>query len=289
MRDLFTFGLDDLVTTERLIMIVQALLIFLVGWLVARAVSALVWRLSHRKTTPQGAMLLRRVVFYPLIMLTVMAFLNQLGFKLGVLLGAAGILTVAIGFASQTSASNLISGLFLIVERPFVVGDIIQIEGITGEVLSVDLLSVKLRTFDNLYVRVPNESIIKSRVTNNTFFPIRRYDMKIGVAYKEDLERVRNILLDVAEANPLVLVDPRPLFIFLGFGDSSLDMQFSVWGARENYLEVRTQMHLQVKAAFDAHGIEIPFPHRTFYTGSECGPLPVKLVDDKTLEQDKAT
>ncbi len=278
MSDVLNFGLADLVTLDRLIAIVQAAFIVLIGWLIARTVSALVWRIAQRRSTAQGAMLMRRLVFYPLILLTLMAALNQLGFKLGVLLGAAGILTVAIGFASQTSASNLISGLFLIVERPFVVGDVIQVEGITGEVLSVDLLSVKLRTFDNLYVRVPNESIIKSRVTNNTYFPIRRYDMQVGVAYKEDLDRVRGILMEVADANPLVLIDPRPLFIFQGFGESSLDMQLSVWAKRENFLEMRNQMHLQVKAAFDAHGVEIPFPHRTFYTGSECAPLPVRLV-----------
>jgi hypothetical protein len=87
--------------------------------------------------------------------------LHQAGLKLGVLPGAAGILTVAIGFASQTSASNLISGLFVIAERPFVVGDIIRVAETTGEVLSVDLLSVKIRTFDNLYVRIPNEGIIR--------------------------------------------------------------------------------------------------------------------------------
>jgi small-conductance mechanosensitive channel len=280
MKDLLNFGLTDLITAERLIAVVQAALILFFGWLVARTVSALVHRVTSRRSTPQGAMLVRRLVFYPLMLLFVMGALNQLGFKLGVLLGAAGILTVAIGFASQTSASNLISGLFLIVERPFVIGDVIQIEGLTGEVLSIDLLSVKLRTFDNLYVRVPNESIIKSRVTNNTFFPIRRYDLKVGVAYKEDLDRVRRILLEVAEANPLVLIDPKPLFIFLGFGDSSLDMQFSVWATRENFLEMRNQMHLQVKAAFDRHGVEIPFPHRTLYAGSETTPLPVRLVGE---------
>lgn len=280
MRELLNFGFEDLMTVERLLMVLRAVLILFFGWLIARTASAVVWRLTRRRSTLQGAMLLRRMVFYPLLLLTLMAALNQLGFQLGVLLGAAGILTVAIGFASQTSASNLISGLFLIVERPFVVGDVIQIEGLTGEVLSVDLLSVKLRTFDNLYVRVPNESIIRSRVTNNTFFPIRRYDLQVGVAYKEDLERVRRILFEVAGANPLVLIEPRPLFIFQGFGDSSLDMQFSVWAKRENYLEMRNQIHLQVKAAFDAHGVEIPFPHRTFYTGSECAPLPVRLVKD---------
>ena len=88
------------------------------------------------------------------------------------------------------------------------------------------------------------------------------------MAYKEDLERVRDLLEEVADRNPLVLTEPAPLFIFKGFGESSLDMQFSVWAKRENWLEMRNQMHLEVKAAFDAAGVEIPFPHRTFYTGS---------------------
>ncbi|RXM22074.1 mechanosensitive ion channel, partial [Citrobacter sp. AAK_AS5] len=90
--------------------------------------------------------------------------------------------------------SNLISGLFLVMERPFVVGDVITVDDVTGEVLTIDMLSTKLRTFDNLYVRMPNETIIKSRVTNLTHFPIRRIDLRLGVAYREDLARVRAVL-----------------------------------------------------------------------------------------------
>jgi small-conductance mechanosensitive channel len=197
-------------------------------------------------------------------------------------LGAAGILTVAIGFASQTSASNLISGLFVIAERPFVVGDVIRIEGTTGEVLSVDLLSVKIRTFDNLYVRIPNESIIKSQITNLTHFPIRRLDMQIGVAYKEDLERVRRIVFDVADKNPDCLEEPPPLYIFQEYGDSALAFQFSVWAKRENFLELKNSMHLDIKSAFDEQGIEIPFPHRSLYSGALTDPFPVRIVDGQT-------
>lgn len=278
VNELFDIGLSDIVTTKRLLAILHAAIIFVVGWSLARLIGAAVLRVVSRRATPQGAMLLRRVVFYALFLLVVIATLNQLGFQLGVLLGAAGILTVALGFASQTSASNLISGLFLIAERPFVVGDIITVEDVTGEVLTIDLLSIKLRTFDNLYVRVPNEMIIKSRITNLTHFPIRRFDMQVGVAYKEDLEKVRRVLFQVADRNPLCLDEPRPLFIFKGYGDSALEMQFSVWAQREQWLEMRNQLHLEVKAAFDAEGIEIPFPHRTLYTGSETEPFPVRLA-----------
>ena len=289
MPEWLNFGLQGEITHERIVMVVRASLFLFVAWLIARAVSAAVSRIVAPRTSPQSAMLIRRLSYYPIIILGLMGALNQLGFHLGVLLGAAGLLTVAIGFASQTSASNLISGLFLIAERPFVVGDIIEVEGTTGEVLSVDLLSVKLRTFDNLYVRVPNETIIKTRVINKSHFPIRRFDMQVGVAYKEDLEHVRRVLMEVADLNPLVLEEPAPLFIFTGFGDSSLDMQFSTWAQRESWLEMRNMMHMEVKAAFDRAGIEIPFPHRTLYAGSVTDPFPVRLGDGPRPRESRET
>lgn len=226
----------------------------------------------------QRTMILRRVTFYVVAGLFAASALMELGFDLGVLLGAAGILTVALGFASQTSASNVISGLFLLGERPFSVGDVIRVAGTTGEVLSVDLLSVKLRTFDNLFVRIPNETMIKSEVTNLRRFPIRRLDLQVGVAYKEDLRRVREILMDVADRHPLCLEEPAPIIIFQGYGDSSINHQFSVWAATDNYLELRNSIPLDIKEAFDDKGIEIPFPHRTLYTGAETEPLPVEVI-----------
>jgi len=208
----------------------------------------------------QRAVIIRRASFYGIAGLFTASALMELGFDLSVLLGAAGILTVAIGFASQTSTSNVISGLFLLGERPFAVGDIIRVGGPTGEVLSVDLLSVKLRTFDNLFVRIPNETMVKSEVTNLRRFPIRRIDLQVGVAYKEDLREVRDVLMQVADRNPLCLEEPQPLIIFQGYGDSSINHQFSVWAKTENFLDLRTSIRVEIKEAFDEHGIEIPFP-----------------------------
>jgi len=237
----------------------------------------------------QRTMLLRRIPFYAIAGLFGASALMELGFDLGVLLGAAGILTVALGFASQTSASNVISGLFLLGERPFSVGDVIRVNGTTGEVLSIDLLSVKLRTFDNLYVRIPNETMIKSEVTNLLGFPIRRVDLQVGVAYKEDLREVREVLLDVADRNPLCLEEPAPLIIFQGYGDSSINHQFSVWAKTENFLELRNSIPLEIKEAFDERGIEIPFPHRTLYTGAETDPFPVKVMNDAGMPPDASS
>ena len=287
MIDNWLMTLKDFFLSDRGLSWLRAILIFFSGLVLAKLLSMGVVRLSKKYLEAQQTILFRRLVFYLVLVLFMISSLRELGFKLGVLLGAAGILSVAIGFASQTSASNLISGLFLIGERPFSIGDFIKVGDTTGVVLSIDLLSVKLRTFDNLFVRIPNETMIKSEVTTLTRFPIRRLDLKIGVAYKEDISKVREVLFAVADKNPLCLEEPKPLFIFLGFGDSSIDFQLSVWVKKENLFDVKIELARDIKVAFDAEGIEIPFPHRTLYTGSVTEPFPVSIVAESKPEPDQ--
>lgn len=278
----------EFLTSEKALQVLRAGLLLLAGIIIARLISRILYRTMNKRFTTHHVMLVRRLSLYLVLALFIASALSELGFSLHVLLGAAGVLSVAIGFAAQTSASNLISGLFLIGERPFAIGDVITVGNTTGEVLSIDLLSVKLRTFDNLYVRIPNESLIKSEVTTLTRFPIRRFDLKVGVAYKEDIKHVREVLMRVAENNPVCLDEPKPLFIFTGFGDSSLDIQFSIWANRENFLELRNTMQEQVKLAFDEEGIEIPYPHRTIYTGAATRPFPIPPASQGNAEEIRA-
>lgn len=260
--------------------IIEALFYLTVGLVLTRLTSRGIKQWSKNRFDSHRQLLMARVAAYLVLLIFVVMALNAIGFNLGVLIGAAGILSVAIGFASQTSASNIISGLFLVAERPFSVGDLIRIGTTTGEVLSIDLLSVKLRTFDNLFVRIPNETLIKSEVTTLTRFPIRRIDLAIGVAYKENIKNVRKVLERVAQANPLCLDEPKPIFVFLGFGESSLDMQFSVWVKREKFIDLKNSIHEEIKEAFDTEGIEIPFPHRSIYTGSVTEPFPIRVINE---------
>ncbi len=258
----------------------QAAVKVIVGLFLGRIAGKGVVRLFLDNEDAHGAMILRRFTFYAIFGIFVASALMDLGFELGVLLGAAGILTVAIGFASQTSASNIISGLFLLGERPFTVGDIIKVNGTIGEVLSVDMLSVKLRTMDNTFVRVPNETIIKSELTNIRHFPIRRIDLVVGVAYHEDMREVRRVLLEVADHNALCLEEPAPKIFFTGFDDSALSHEFRVWAKTENFIDLRNSLAIEIKEAFDEHNIEIPFPHRTIYTGTVTEPFPVRHSKD---------
>ncbi|HJK94924.1 MAG TPA: mechanosensitive ion channel family protein [Polyangiaceae bacterium LLY-WYZ-15_(1-7)] len=234
-----------------------ALLVF--GALVAKLVSATLARTLSARLDAQRAMLLRRGTFYPILLLSLFAALRELGLDLSVFLGAAGIVTVAIGFASQTSASNLISGLFLIGEGAFSVGDTIQVGEVFGEVLSIDLMSVKVRTFDNLYVRIPNETMVKANVTNLSRFALRRADLVIRVGYGTNLDRLRALLEEVADAEPRALTEPKPLIFVQEFEPTGVRVQFSVWMRREVFIEVRARLQAAVRTKLDEAGIAAPF------------------------------
>ncbi len=259
----------------------RALSLFLVGLLVARLATRFITYVARKRLGPHHVAILRRFVFYGLFILFFMSALKELGFEIGVLLGAAGVLSVAVGFASQTSASNLISGLFLLGERPFQVGDIIEVAGIRGEILSIDLLSLKLRTVDNLYVRIPNETLIKSNVTNYTRFPLRRIDLVLGIARKENVSKVKELLLNVVAQHPVCLEEPKPFVIMTGFGASSMDLQLSFFVRKDVILVTRSEILEKIKQRLEEENIEIPFPHTSLYTGSATAPFPIRLVTDQ--------
>jgi len=259
-------------------------LLVVIGFPLLITFSALAGRTARKRMSAQSNMLLRKGIFYVGTSALILSILDQLEFQMGALLGAAGIVGIALGFASQTSVSNIISGLFLVSERPFEVGDLIRVGDTTGTVLSIDLMSVKLRTFDNQYVRLPNENLIKAQVNNLTHFPIRRLDIELGVAYKEDIEHVKRVLNEIGTANPHCLDEPEPLILFLNLGDSALEFLFAVWSTREDFLLLKQTILQEIKERFDAEGIEIPFPHRTLYAGSVTDPLPIRLVTETNEE-----
>jgi small-conductance mechanosensitive channel len=258
--------MESYLTPDQIGNLVRALFTLVIGVAAAQLLRFVIGRVLDPRVSAQSALLGRKVSYYFVLSLSVASALREMGLDLSVLLGAAGVLTVAAGFAAQTSAANLISGLFLMGERPFVVGEVIEVSGTTGEVLSIDLLSVKLRTFDNLYVRVPNETLVKAQIKNLSRHPIRRYDLQLSVAYAAPISRVKEVLMDTADRNGLALREPRPLIIFQSFGESGVNLQFSVWCARDNYLDLRNSLAEEIKEAFERERIEIPYPHRAIVT-----------------------
>ncbi len=252
------------ITPERIALLVRFVLTLLIGFPLIKLLKKVIIKFLSKYLNPQSEMIAQRFVWYTLLIMLVVSALNQLGFKLSALLGAAGIFGVAIGFASQTSFSNLISGMFMISEKSFAVGDVIQIGGTTGIVLSIDLLSVKLRTFDNKYIRIPNENMIKSELTNISRFPIRRADFEIGVSYNSDLKHVINVIKEVISQNQYALNEPQPAVSIGTFADSAINIKIGVWATKEHYPDCADSLKIEIFERFKAEQIEIPFPQRTF-------------------------
>ena len=275
LKSLFT-GIN----LDRLSEILVAIILCFIGFLIARLVSNTFIRTIGSRLNAHQRLLWRRGIFYFIFLLFIMTSLREAGFKLSVFLGAAGILTVALGFASQTSATNLISGLFLIGEGSFEVGDTIQItlirgQTIEGQVISIDLLSVKPLTLDNVYIRLPNEQLIRTPVMNLSKYPIRRIPITLAINFHEDIIKVRQVLLDVAAKYPLVMDDPKATVTVTAFRESSIELLFAVWCRQENALKVRDEMQERVRNGFLENQIEIPVPKM----GLIDRPLP--LEDDE--------
>lgn len=256
-----------------------ALLLLVAGFVLAKVSAQKLTSFLDNKYSLKNSSIIKRLVFYGVLIIFVIMALHQLGFNLSVLLGAAGILSVAIGFASQTSMSNVISGLFLIGEGAFSVGDVIKVGSTTGEVISIDWISVKLRTPDNMYVRIPNELIVKTEMTNLTRFPIRRFDFNFSIAYREDIARVKEMILELVHQDIQCLEDPEPMVVVESFADSGIGLRLAVWAKSEDFLKFRSRLAENIKSLLDEERVEIPYPHISLYAGQDSSPIKVAIEE----------
>lgn len=193
-------------------------------------------------TSPHKAILFRRAMSYTVLFIFIMVALSELGFHSGVLIAVAGVLSVAIGFASQASTSNFISGLFLLSEKTFKVGDVVAVQSTRGEVISIDWLAIKIRTFDNLYVRVPNDDFIKGHVINFSKFAIRRIDIQMWLALDTDIPGLEKLLRATTAGHEMILSDPKPELFRLGIGVLGVQVQWSVWTQQNDFFHARSKL-----------------------------------------------
>jgi len=242
-----------------LVKIASALVVTIAVIVIFNVIQFVTGRILKNRLSPQRTFIVRKTIKYTGFVTAVFFLFKYMGIDRSTLLGTAGVIGIAVGFAAQTSMSNFISGFFLLSEKPFQVGDVVRVDNILGVVLSVDLLSVKIRTFDNLYIRIPNETLIKSNLTTLTRFPIRRMDVLFNVTYQTDLERLRDIVTDITEKNPYVLDNPAPLFRVDGFDRSGPQINVNVWFDKDCFLETRTSMYMAIRKRFAEEGIELPY------------------------------
>jgi len=251
----------EYITPETMYQGLRVALIVLIGIPLLKIMTKVTGKVIRNKFSTQSEMLIKRSVYYLGVIIILITVLNELGFKISALLGAAGIFGIAIGFASQTSVSNIISGIFLISEKPFLIGDIIQIGNTTGTVISIDLLSIKVRTIDNRFVRIPNENMIKTEITNITRYPTRRLNLNLTVSYKDDLAKVMHILYEIASREPLALKDPEPVVQIEQYAVTGINLLFGVWCAQNDIYALKNALMLKIKTSFEQAGIGIPYTY----------------------------
>jgi small-conductance mechanosensitive channel len=199
--------------------------------------------------------------------------ISALGIDLTRVTILAGAFGVGIGFGLQNVVNNFVSGLIMLFERPMKLGDTVQIADVSGTVERIGMRSSTLRTYEGADVVVPNASLISERLTNWTLSNTRRrFDIRVGVAYGTDPQKMLELLLSAARGHREVLAFPAPVALFMGFGDSSLDFELRAWtDAFDQWTLVRSQLALEVHRMLRDAGIEVPFPQRVLHVKSEPG------------------
>jgi small-conductance mechanosensitive channel len=252
--------IQKLFSRDNLLTGLQIVLIVVIGFGLVQLIKFLVNKSLGKRMSKQSKMLVNKAILYLGWFIIVFMVLNKLGVNLKSLLAAAGAAGIVIGIASQTSLGNAISGIFILSEKSFEVGHVIKVGSATGIVHSVDLLSIKIRTFDNTLIRIPNQTLIASEFTNFSMMPIRRLDFDLKVHFKENLYRFTEILKEVVKNNPDSLDEPGPLIVYKEFGESTINILLGVWFEKTKYLAVKNGILLDLKDAFEKEGINVPVP-----------------------------
>jgi small-conductance mechanosensitive channel len=262
--------------------LLAAALVMAAAFLISKRLQATIRRrvLARLHLDPGLELSILRFIHFAVLGLSFVFALQMLHVDLTGLAVVAGILSVGIGFGLQNLASNFISGLILLIERPITVGDHVSAGDVDGIVRAINVRSTEIVTDDNISIIVPNSEFVSGRVVNWSHGdPKLRLRLAVGVAYASDVEHVRGVLLDVAGRCPDVLADPPPGVDFVRFGPSSLDLELLVWIADPRLREsVTSALHFVIRAAFLEEGIEIPFPQYDLHFRADAEPRSTGVV-----------
>jgi small-conductance mechanosensitive channel len=224
-----------------------------------------------------------RITQYTVVVIGGIVAFQFIGIDLSGLAVIFGLLSVGIGFGLQNLTSNFVAGLILLFERPIRVGDRVSVGETEGDVREINIRSTTIRSINNISIIVPNSEFISSTVVNWSHGdPKIRVDIDVGVSYGSDLDAVLRSLKEVAEENPRILREPKPIVYHMGFGDSAWNMRLWVWidNPKEHRL-IRSEINCAVVRKFRENGVEIPFPQRDLHLRS---PLPLPLAPENALQ-----
>ncbi|MBM3300453.1 MAG: mechanosensitive ion channel [Deltaproteobacteria bacterium] len=239
--------------------IVAAALILVIGLWLARIIRGAVHRvLVSKRVDPTIIGFVDSAAHIGLYGLVIIEVLHKLGVESSTLVAAVGAAGLAVGFALRGQLANVAAGLLIIVFRPFSVGNEIEGGGSVGTVERIQLVNTEIRTPDNLTVILPNSKLVSDKIVNYSYSEKRRLDILIGVNYKADIKKVKELLLSIISENDFILKEPQPNIAVKELADKSVKIEVGVWVRSADYMTVKVQLNERIKECFDAE--QIPFP-----------------------------
>ena len=245
-------------------------IIIAVGVIAARIVRMIFKRKFAPNLSPDSAKSMGKLLYYGIIIISLGIATSSQGIDLGGLIVGAGFLGIVIGFASQGVVSNLISGIFLMIEKPVRQGNIVDVPGeAEGRLLDIGIFSSRIQQFDGTVMRIPNQKLFNANIRTFELSEIRRTDMMVGISYSDDVDKAISVMKEAIKKHvTYALIEPEPQFWVTELGDNSVNISVRVWHPRDDLTEVKPTLLKVIKNALDAAGIEIPFPQRVIWQGS---------------------
>ena len=266
--------------------IVTAVLVFFLGWLLARAIAWGVERhlLPRLRFDEGAAQAFASLTFYLLLLFVFFAALRSVNIPLTAFAVVGGALAIGVGFGSQNVVSNFISGLILLAERPLKLGDLVEVDGTYGIIEQIGLRSTRVRSGDNVHIIVPNSAFLENKVINWTHNdPNVRVWISVGVAYGSPTREVERLIRQALAEHPGVLKSPEPVVLFKDFGDNALVFDAAFWIRMRRILDrlhLESDIRFRIDDLFNEAGIVIAFPQRDVHLDS-LRPVEVRLVDGR--------
>lgn len=253
-------GLGELMANG-LVNLVVGLAVFLSFYIIWRILMLVMRRTIRRSTLDETTYsFVETAVKYTILTIGLVGALDSVGINTGALLASLGIVGVTIGFAARDSLSNFISGIIIFIDRPFVLGDLVEIDDKYGRVNEITLRSTRIVTSDGRMLAVPNTEIVNKTVASYTNFPNLRLDIAFTIAVDEDIEKTRRILLGLIDGDSGYLKDPAPRVIIKALNDYNISLELQAWLKDERqHVEKRYELREKVFKTLSDAGIEMPF------------------------------
>ena len=243
--------------------------ILLVGTLIAKILSLYIRRFLKKKLSKDHLQLIIKLVSFTVYAIAFVWAFAVLGLKLTGVLFTGAMAGIILGFASQTIIGNFIAGIFLIIEKPFKIGDQVKIDDMNGFVEEIRIIATTIRTYDGLYVRIPNQTVFTTKMINYVGNIARRFEYMVGIRYSDDAVKAIEIIKNVIGKHAFALQKPKPQVYVDNLGDNAVNIRVRIWAPASEWFELNQIVLWKIKITLKNAGIEIAFPQRTLWFANE--------------------